>query len=131
MHVPCSSVSIRNSLFPRAAALCGAFIFCFNLNNSMAQINQSDAANWLAGASIAPAFVAPESKPAWERKRKEIRGQLWELLGKLPPRPKIPKIETLSREERDGYIVEKFQFDNEVGATVPGYLLLPAPTPDL
>jgi len=31
----------------------------------------------------------------------------------------------MSREDRDGYVVEKFQFDNGAGALVPGYLLLP------
>jgi len=34
-------------------------------------------------------------------------------------------VQTLSREERPGYFLEKFQFDNGAGATVPGYLLLP------
>jgi len=54
----------------------------------MAQTNQSDRAarDWLAKAEIAPAFVAPRSKAAWESKRKEVRARLWELLGKLPPR---------------------------------------------
>ena len=46
-------------------------------------------------------------------------------MGKLPPRPKQPHIETLSREDRGDYLLEKFQFDNGAGAIVPGYLLLP------
>jgi dienelactone hydrolase len=54
-----------------------------------------------------------------------VRTQLWELLGKLPPRPNSPKIETLWREDRGEYLVEKFQFDNGAGSTVPGYILLP------
>src|ERR1051325_2959480 len=73
----------------------------------------------------APAFHAPASKAAWEKQRKEIRAQVWELLGKLPPRPKTPKVQTLSREDRGDYLVEKFQLDNGAGATVPGYLILP------
>ena len=91
----------------------------------MAQTNPTDAARWLAEAEVAPAFKAPQSKAAWERQRKEIRGRLWQLLGKLPPRPKLPKVETLSREDRGDYRVEKFQFDNGAGATVPGYIFLP------
>ncbi len=47
------------------------------------------------------------------------------MLGDLPPRPRKLKVETLTREERPGYVVEKFQFDNGAGAIVPGYLLLP------
>jgi dienelactone hydrolase len=91
----------------------------------MAQTNQTDAARWLAKAQIAPPFKFPQSKAAWETKRRQVRGQLWELLGKLPPRPKRPRIETLSREDRGDYTLEKFQFDNDAGATVLGYVLFP------
>jgi dienelactone hydrolase len=54
-----------------------------------------------------------------------VRATVWQLLGKLPPRPKRPKVETLSREDRGDYFLEKFQFDNGAGATAPGYVLLP------
>jgi dienelactone hydrolase len=91
----------------------------------MAQTNQSDAMRWLAKAQIAPPFAVPDSRSSWETKRRQVRAQLWELLGKLPARPKLPKIETLSREDRGDYLLEKFQFDNGAGATVPGYILLP------
>jgi dienelactone hydrolase len=91
----------------------------------VAQTNQPEAQRWLAKAEIAPPFTAPTSKAAWEQERGKIRAQLWELLGKLPPRPNLPKAEMLSREDRGDYVVEKFQFDNEAGATVPGYVILP------
>jgi dipeptidyl aminopeptidase/acylaminoacyl peptidase len=91
----------------------------------MGQTNQTIAARWLAKVEIAPAFVVPATLPAWELKRQQVRTQLWELLGRLPPRPKSPRVHTLSREERPDYVVEKFQFDNGAGATVPGYILLP------
>ena len=91
----------------------------------MAQSNPTDAARWLAKAELAPPFVVPASREAWEVKRQAVRAELWQLLGRLPPRPKTPKVETLSREDRGEYVVEKFQFDNEAGALVPGYLLLP------
>ena len=91
----------------------------------IAQTNQTDASRWLAKAELAPPFAVPATREAWEVKRQEVRADLWRLLGRLPPRPPTPKVETLSREDRGEYVVEKFQFDNEAGATVPGYLLLP------
>src|SRR4029077_1608516 len=79
-----------------------------------------------AKAALAPPFAVPASRAAWDDQRRQVRAQLWELLGKLPPRPKVPQVEILSREDRGDYRLEKFQFDNGAGATVPGYLLLPA-----
>jgi dipeptidyl aminopeptidase/acylaminoacyl peptidase len=87
--------------------------------------NQSEASRWLAAAEIAPAFTAPNSKAAWELKRRQIRAQLLTLLGRLPPRPKSPKVNIVFQENREDYRVEKFVFDNEAGAAVPGYILLP------
>jgi len=72
-----------------------------------------------------PQFRVPKSLPTWRKQRKAIRRTLWELLGDLPPRPKVPAVEALSRDPRQGYVLEKFQFDNGAGATVPGYLLIP------
>jgi dipeptidyl aminopeptidase/acylaminoacyl peptidase len=99
--------------------------------NMPAQTNtgDSDTARWLAAAPKPPPFVLPATRAAWETQRSQIRARLWELLGKLPPRPQKPAVEILSRTERDGCIVEKFQFDNGAGATVPGYLLLPKEPP--
>ena len=94
-------------------------------DHAMSQTNQSTAQRWLAHAPLAQPFTPPGTSTAWEKQRQAIRAQLWQLLGQLPPRPKTPHVETLSREERDGYILEKFQFDNGAGSTVPGYLLLP------
>ena len=72
-----------------------------------------------------PALVVPRTKEAWLRKRKQIRAQLWKLLGNLPARPKLPQVKIHSRVDRGGYFVERFEFDNGAGACVPGYLLLP------
>ena len=85
----------------------------------------SAAGRWLAGAELAPPFAAPASREAWEIERREIRAELLKLLGRLPPRPRTPTVQTLSREVRVGYVVEKFRFDNGAGAVIPGYLLLP------
>lgn len=91
----------------------------------MAGTNQTEAQRWLDKAGVAPSFTVPTAREAWEKKRREVRRQLWELLGKLPPRPKGLAVQTLSREDRGDYFLEKFQFDNGAGAVVPGYLLIP------
>lgn len=90
----------------------------------MAQTNLSPSEAWLRSAPLGQ-FVQPTSKNGWLLQRQQVRARLWELLGKLPPRPKVPAVKTLSREDRGDYRVEKFEFDNGAGATVPGYLLLP------
>jgi dienelactone hydrolase len=91
----------------------------------MAQSNSSQTKPWLASAELPAPLVVPHSQDQWQSQREKIRGTLWELLGQLPPRPKVPRVETVSREDRGDFIVEKFAFDNGAGATVPGYLLLP------
>ncbi len=91
----------------------------------MAQTTNNLPSPWLDALGPAPEFTVPKTKAAWQKQRAKIREQLWGVLGKLPPRPKSPKVETLSREDRGDYVVEKFRFDNGAGASVPGYLLLP------
>ena len=95
---------------------------------AMAQTNDSVARRWLDRAPLAKPFAPPASRTAWERQRKEIRSQLWSLLGQLPARPRTPNVQTLSRDDRGDFWLEKFQFDNGAGDTVPGYLLLPKKT---
>jgi dienelactone hydrolase len=96
---------------------------------SMAQTNDSIAHRWLAHAPLAKPFTAAPTKAGWERQRRQVRHQLQELLGQLPPRPKTPRVETTRRENRGDYWLEKFQFDNGAGAIVPGYLFLPKGQP--
>jgi dienelactone hydrolase len=91
----------------------------------MAQTHEKTAQRWLEAADSVPAFDIPPSKAVWQRHRKKVRAQLWELLGRLPPRPKRLSVETLQREDHGDYALEKFQFNNGAGAIVPGYLLLP------
>jgi dipeptidyl aminopeptidase/acylaminoacyl peptidase len=91
----------------------------------MAQPDNSNALRWLQHSPAAPEFVIPQTREAWERKRVETRAKLLELLGKLPPRPAVPKVKTTERVEHADYLLEKFEFDNDAGATVPGFLLLP------
>ncbi|HEY3862773.1 MAG TPA: alpha/beta hydrolase family protein [Verrucomicrobiae bacterium] len=105
----------------------GFFAFCGLA--ARGQSNQNGAARWLASTELAPPFAVSPTRQAWEIQRQQVRAELWRLLGRLPPRPERPKVETISREDRGSYIVEKFQFDNGAGATVPGYLLLPKNAP--
>ncbi len=119
---------MKRTYFPAGAGLL-AILVGIAPQSMKAQTNESDAARWLAKAELAPAFQAPNSREAWEKERRQVRAQLWDLLGKLPPRTKVPRVETLSREERDGCVVERFRFDNGAGATVPGYIILPKNSP--
>lgn len=95
----------------------------------MAETNQSAAARWLAKADLASPFQVPDNRRAWENQRRQVRSQLWQLLGKLPPRPRVPSVKTLAREDKGDFTLEKFEFDNLAGSTVPGYLLLPKNAP--
>lgn len=92
---------------------------------TMAQDNPTASRSWLENAHPIPEFKPAGTKKAWEKQRQQIRQQLWQLLGRLPPRPKTPNVKTIAREDRGEYILEKFQFDNLAGAVVPGYLLIP------
>src|SRR5438105_761176 len=100
-------------------------LFAINSANLTAQTNESAAALWLSKADMAPPFTIPASRSAWEKQRKQVRAELWKLLGKLPHRPSRPDVVTLTREDRGDYRLEKFQFDHGAGATLPGYILLP------
>lgn len=61
----------------------------------------------------------------WIAQRDQIRAALWGLLGDLPP-IFTPQPEIIERTARDGFHIEKFTFDNGAGATVYGYVLIPA-----
>jgi dienelactone hydrolase len=91
----------------------------------MAQAEKTQSEQWLAKAEVSPPFVAPQTQGEWALQRKAIHDTLWQLLGKLPPRPKVPAVATISREDHGEFVVEKFSFDNGAGSTVPGYLLIP------
>lgn len=84
------------------------------------------AVRWLEAAQVAPPFQVPAKLVDWEKQRAEVRATLWRLLGRLPPRPASPVVRTIASETRPYGRVEKFEFDNGAGATVPGWLVLPA-----
>src|SRR5687767_5218126 len=72
----------------------------------------AQAAAWLNAASVPPPLNVPASAAEWAKQRGDIRASLKQLLGDLPPRPASPRVTVLSREPKDGYIQEKFEFDN-------------------
>lgn len=67
----------------------------------------------------------PQSKEEWDTRKVEIRKTLWRLFGDLPSLF-TPKVTTQTKEMKSGYTLEHFTFDNGVGDTVYGYLLIPA-----
>lgn len=84
----------------------------------------TNAERWLRNVKT-PEFTAPATWEEWQTKRTEVRSTLERQLGTYPPRPTVPQLTVLSREEGEGYTLEKFRFENGLGMTVPGYLFLP------
>ena len=66
----------------------------------------------------------PQSVQQWEAQKIELRRKLWLLLGDLPPLF-TPEARIEKKETRDGYTLEYLIFDNGVGDTVHGYILIP------
>lgn len=85
----------------------------------------TDTERWLEKVPPTADFRVAETRADFEKQRGAIRATLWELLGKLPPRPAVPAVKIFSREDQGTYRLERFEFDNAAGATVPGVLLLP------
>lgn len=98
-------------------------------HHPMAQTQLSAGKHWLQSAPPVPEFKAPANIKAWEKQRRQIRATLRTTLGDLPPRPKLPNVQTISREDRAYYTLERFTFANGAGDTVPGYLLIPKDGP--
>jgi dienelactone hydrolase len=72
-----------------------------------------------------PDFRFPEKQSDWLKKRLEVKETLVKLLGDIPPRPQKPEVRIVSREARNGYVIEKFLIYNEVDSWIPGYLAIP------
>jgi dienelactone hydrolase len=72
-----------------------------------------------------PDYQFPENLSQWNVKRTEVKETLKNLLGDIPERPVKLKVKTISREVKNGYILEKFLIDNEVDSWIPGYLAIP------
>jgi dienelactone hydrolase len=70
------------------------------------------------------AIAAPKTLQEWQVIRGQIRAKLWAMLGYMPP-IFTPQPTIISREQRDGYVLEKIQYENGAGADVPGWVLIP------
>jgi dienelactone hydrolase len=66
----------------------------------------------------------PATDEEWDKRKIELRKTLRRLLGDLPPLF-TPEVVIHKREVKDGYTLERFTFDNGVGDTVYGYMLIP------
>jgi acetyl esterase/lipase len=64
-------------------------------------------------------------QPMRNRKQEERRTELYKLLGELPERQRKTSAETLSREERTGYVLEKLRLDLNGVEAVPAYFVRP------
>lgn len=71
-----------------------------------------------------PEFSAPSNLEAWQERKAGLKDSLTFLLGNLPA-PTTPAVRIVSKEKKTGYTLEKFEFDNGLGAVVPGYFLIP------
>jgi len=66
----------------------------------------------------------PDSIRAWELRKAELRKTLWRLLGDVPALF-VPEVSVEKTEQRAGYTLQHLVFDNGVGDTVYGYMLVP------
>lgn len=67
----------------------------------------------------------PSMRRDWELQRPGIRSVLMECLGEVPARPNPLDVRTISREQRDGYSVEKLEIDNGIDIPIPAYVVIP------
>lgn len=73
-----------------------------------------------------PEFSIPETLEEWNENRRDgIRRTVLECLGDIPSRPRKLTSRIKRREDRGEYILERFEFDNEVDGIVTGYLMIP------
>ena len=75
---------------------------------------------------LPPEWPVPTDLQKWEdADRTRTKATLVELLGDVPPRPEELRVEIISREQRDGFTLERFQFHNGVDMFVPGIIMIP------
>ncbi len=73
-----------------------------------------------------PEWPLPSDLKRWQEvDRLNTRKTLLRLLGEMPQRPEPAKVKVVSKEDHDGYVLERFVFHNGVDNVVPGILLLP------
>ena len=76
-----------------------------------------------------PEFPIPLTLEEWKKDRRDsVRQKVVQCLGEIPPRPANLQSKVVRSEDRGTYVLERFEFDNEVDGTVTGYLMLPKNT---
>ncbi len=108
---------------PARSALASALILI--TTRVVADSTVPDQAHWLRVSPTPPPLTVPATPEAWAVERTRLRSRLEQLLGDLPPRPTVPAVQILSREDHGTYQVERFTFDNGMGEAVPGVFVLP------
>jgi len=72
-----------------------------------------------------PEWPVPTDLEKWKSDRLKVREILFQCLGEMPKRPSPAGVKVLSREEREGFTLERFEFHNGVDMVVPGFLAIP------
>ncbi|MCW5980820.1 MAG: hypothetical protein KIT09_22255 [Bryobacteraceae bacterium] len=60
----------------------------------------------------------------WKAQRAKVKRIVTESLGELPARP-VARVRVVRVDQRDGWRVEKSEFDNGADSLVPGYIAIP------
>lgn len=110
------SIAVLHRLFQFILLACSSLM-------TLAQTTSSR--EWLVGLPEVPPLRIPSGSPEWEVRRDSIRATLTNLLGDFPPRPRVPKVATVSRDDMGQFWRERFFFEDGVGGRVPGDLLVP------
>jgi dienelactone hydrolase len=67
----------------------------------------------------------PASLAQWKSEREKVKKIVIDSLGDLPPRPSPRDVRVVATDQKDGYRIEKFVFNNGVDSMVPGYIAIP------
>ena len=78
-----------------------------------------------SGAEGAKPLQVPKDRAAWETQRPKVRQAVMEAIGLRGFQADDPPLKVLSREERDGVVVERFEIIPESGAHLRGVLVFP------
>lgn len=70
-------------------------------------------------------FPVPRDADEWKARRPEVLKTVLTALGDMPPRPSPPRVRTITRELRPGFVLERVDLDNGIDSQVSALLLLP------
>lgn len=70
-------------------------------------------------------FEIPKSAAQWKADRARVKRLVVASLVDVPPRPSPLNARVVATDQKDGYRIEKFVFDNGVDSMVPGYIAIP------